>query len=76
MKNKQNPDKVAQKYNISHEWDINAALRLAISVLSDANWHSLSNTLKEEAEKNMNRHLANNCDENNCFYEDAEHCKA
>ena len=73
---KQNPDKVAQKYNISHEWDINAALQLAISVLSDANWHSLAITLQDEAKKNMNQHLHHDCDENNCFCEDAENCNA
>jgi hypothetical protein len=75
MKTKQNPDKVAQKYNMAHEWDLNAALQLAVSVLSDANWHSLANTLKEEAEKNLARHFTGDCDENHCLCFDADHCQ-
>jgi hypothetical protein len=47
------PEKTAQEFNSAHGWDINAALQLAIAVLSDCNWHSLAATLEEEAEKNF-----------------------
>jgi hypothetical protein len=53
MKKKKTPEKVAQDYNTDHEWDILAALRLALAVLEDCNWHSLAQTLEEEADKNL-----------------------
>jgi hypothetical protein len=50
---KKSPEVLAQDYNTAHEWDIMAALRLAVAVLEDCNWHSLAQTLEEEADKNL-----------------------
>lgn len=49
MKNTTTPDwkKTAREFNARNGWDCNAALDLAMEVLTDANWHDLARKLME-----------------------------
>ena len=58
MKNNEQPDwkKTAREYNARNKWDCQAALDLAIEVLTDANFHDLARKLME-ANNELNEEL-------------------
>jgi hypothetical protein len=45
--------KTASEFNARNKWDCNEAFDLAVQVLTDANWHSLAQKLKDAAQAEM-----------------------
>ena len=48
--------RTSREFSARNGWDCNKAFDLAVQVLTECNWHSLADKLKEAAQDEMDAH--------------------